>query len=348
MSEAEAPQETTQEPGRFTSIAAARYGSRFVGEVPEAQADEPATEEPVEVGEPLEAESAEPEAEATEEVIQSLSELTEAQEWDPEWVNTLRVPVKVDGADTDASIEDLVRSYQTQEAANARLEQSKAAKEEARQLREAVATKAQENVAVFGKLIQAAEQKLAGDAQSADMESLRQNDPAEWAAKTQEFQQRAADLQGLRAQALAEYQKAVAETQQQTQVQHQERLRVEQAALLEALPTWSDPEVAQAEQQALVSHLTARGFAEEDVLGASDHRLILLALDAMKYRESQKATDAARKKVARVPKVLKPGAPKSPDQRSSEKLEALRRKARKSGSRADALALFRAKRAQDA
>ena len=75
-----------------------------------------------------------------------------------------------------------------------------------------------------------------------------------------------------------------------------------------------------------------------------NHELLLLAHEAMLYRELRANTNAAAKKLEKVPKVLKPGTPTPPETSAKAKLDKLRSAARKSGKVDDALALLRAKR----
>jgi hypothetical protein len=64
----------------------------------------------------------------------------------------------------------------------------------------------------------------------------------------------------------------------------------------------------------------------------------------MLYDESRGQVDTARKRVASVPKIMKPGAPKPREQLAAEKLQGLKAKLEKSGSLDDALAYRMAKR----
>ena len=105
-----------------------------------------------------------------------------------------------------------------------------------------------------------------------------------------------------------------------------------------------DSEKAMAEKTKLVGYLTREGFAQNDVLGASDHRLIVMARKAMLFDELQVSSKAAMKKVAALPKVMKPGASKPQSQVSTEKLQQARARLQKSGSLDDAFALLKAQR----
>lgn len=333
---AEAAQDNQPERS-LADLAARTYGRNFHGEAPEAPVAEEAPQEPAEA--PVEAAEPEPEAleqEAAEEapvepeeaVVESWHELIEAQGWDPEWANGLKVPVKVNGEAGEATFDQLVRSYQTQEAASQVLEQAKAQREEARQQEAAQKAQWEQSIGISAGILQ---EQLAGVEEamkSPDLAKLRENDPAEYAARQHDLQQQRAQVVN-KIQTLAQnVQQIRAQAEAKAQQSQQEQLRVESERLLEKLPEWRDPSVAQAEQSQLVDYLIGRGFSQEEAMGASDHRLILLARDAMKGQQATVKTDAAAKKVQKVPKVLKPGAPKSAQQKTSEQESRLRHQVR--------------------
>src|SRR5690606_29799945 len=112
--------------------------------------------------------------------------------------------------------------------------------------------------------------------------------------------------------------KQIQENQEKESEQNKaERMAAEKAILLEKIPEWrEDSERAQAEKRAVLNDLIERGFSREEVLEASDHRLFLIARDAMLYRKMKANGEVARKKLARVPKVLKPGASKPSEQQA--------------------------------
>lgn len=363
MAEKETPttESTNQEGARrhLSLLAADLYGSNYhAREQPEQPEEEPEVEEKEEQeeteeteehegsGEDVEEASSESEEqEETEEVsISSLQELIEHNEWDPEWVNSLKVPVKVDGQSAEASLQDLVANYQMNQAAEKRLEEAKAKREsltkELTEKQEAV----QGQYAAAAKLVEQAEKMLDRDTSAIDWKRLREDDPAEYSAKKAEIAERRQELEQLKRNAAQEYRQAVDAERQKAEAEYQETLKAEQDALLEKIPEWRDQGKAAEEKSHLVKYLMSQGFTEQDVMGAADHRLILLARKAMLHDRGQQRVDTARKKVAKVPKVLKPGAPKPKADQERQKLEKLQTRLKKSGSMEDAFSLLKARR----
>ena len=310
------------------------------GEAPEevTEGDLPEVEAPDDV-----AEETAPEEDTGETPIATLSELVEHLEADPEWAQTLRVPVTVDGTPTEATIGELVKNYQLAEAAEHRLEAAKTIAAKESEIWAAKQQQAEEHVRVTAELVKAAEAALERDIKAVDPR-LREEDPAEWSARVQEFQGRHGFIEKMKADTLASYhattQARAAEFQQQKQAYTEQQRQV----LLDKLPEWRDPDRATTEQVRLIDYLYHEGFAHEELENLVDHRQLLMARKAMLYDESRGQVDTAKKRVAKVPKIMRSGAPKSRDQLSSEKLQALKSKMEKSGSMDDAVAYRLAKR----
>ena len=343
-------------------LAKDHYGRNFHGEVKEQQSDAPTEEAPVVELEDPEAEEIEASEDTDEEAdakpgegdeeegadeetpVSSIEELVEIQEWDPDWFNSLDVPVKVDGEPAKAKLSDLVANYQMNKAADRRLEDVKA---KAKSFTEEMAAKeAQlgEQFATAASLIEGAEKLLDAESSNIDWNSLRADDPAEYSAKKAEMAERKDAIEQAKKEAASSYQKAMEQRQAETQKERQDRLAQEQELLLKAVPEWQEPAKAKQEHAELRDYLIEGGFTEQDVMEASDHRLIVLARKAMLFDRGQSKVNAAKKKVRTVPKVMKPGTPKPQEQASRDKVQKARAQLRKSGSLDDAYAALKAKR----
>ena len=88
-----------------------------------------------------------------------------------------------------------------------------------------------------------------------------------------------------------------------------ERGRAESAALLAKVPEWRNAEKALPEKQAIVRDLAEHyGFTADEIGSLIDHRMLLVARDAAKYRELQRTKTDKVKQVRDTPPVVKPGA----------------------------------------
>lgn len=276
-------------------------------------APDPSSDDEADAGKPED--GAEPTKSDDEEgtTISSVQELIDSQEWDQEWFESLKLPVKVNGKPAEATIGELVASFQMTEAADQRLEEAKA---KAKAQSEAMAqrtTDLQGQFAVAAKLVEHAEALLDTETAGINWDALREDDKGAYAAKKADIAERREAIEKVKTETVDAYVKAEKQRHQQLVEDFTKRRDEESQLLLNALPTWQDDKVRETEQAQLRTYLLRQGFSEQDVLGASDHRLILLAHKARLYDDGQKKVETAKKKVRKKPKVLKPGgAPKQP------------------------------------
>lgn len=303
------------------------------------EVSEPEGEQQPEVAEPEEGATTAAEEDTGETPIATVSELLEhLKDADPKWFNALKMSFAVDGTPTEATIGDLVESYQIAEAARNRLED---AKRIAQKESEAWASKQAEfdrQLASLGELVKYEEAKLESDVKAIPP-NLRDEDPAEWAARIAEFGQRRNHIEKLKADGVAKWQ-ANMEARKAEAKALIDRFEGEQKkVLLQKIPEWQDDTKADEEKGRIKQYLLNIGFAPEE-LDIKDHRMVLVARDAMRYGMSRAQADAAKKRVATVPKVMKPGAPKAKEQLASERLAALKDRVKtNSGANSESAAL---------
>lgn len=314
----------------------------------DTKADEeapPVEEEPSESGEPEEgiAETA-PEEDTGEIPITTWAELVEHQGWKPEWANSLKMQVTVDGIPTEATIDDLVKSYQMGEAAEHRLEKAKAFNQQQGEAWAAKHAELESHFQVVAELIKTEEANLEREIKAIPPE-LRDQDPAEWAARVQEFNARRAQIAQTKATTIQKYREVADARNREGEAIKNQFLQDQHALLLDKMPEWKDGQRAEAEKAELANYLVNTGnFLPQELSDLMDHRQVLIAWKAMQYDKSRGQVNTAKKKVATVPKIMKSGAPKPAEQRASERLAGLKAKLAKSGSLDDAIAYRMAKR----
>jgi len=327
-------------------LASEHYGQNFHGEVRQDPVEIPKEESIQE--EPQDIELSEPEtAEIVEEdtPISSIRELIETNEYDPEWFDGLEVDVKVDGTPAKAKLSDLVKSYQIQEAAEKRLEE---AKEKVKAQNQAFAQKQEQfdqSLQTAAKLITKVEQKLTSDFQKINWDDLEKNDPAEFAAQRMKMIERQQELANMKQEAVSEYQRNSQGRQAELEQSRQQTLMAEQAALLTKIPEWNDAEVAKTEKAQVGEYLLSQGLTQEEIANAYDHRIVVMARKAMQFDKAQGA-EPAKKKLAKVPRTLKPGVPKTQAETNHIKTQDAISKLRESGSIDDALKVWNMRKGQ--
>lgn len=227
---------------------------------------------------------------------------TEADEAQSE--QSERRPVIVNGVEVEqVTFEDAVKGYmrtkdytqKTQAAAEAR---KRAEAEEA-----ALRDKHQKLADSLKQLEQAINEQ---EPKEPEWESLKQQDPENYRDirdSWELYKERKAEIVKQREAA----EKQVADDNAKAFQLYRE---AEDAALLEVLPAWKDPEKLKAEATKVAQHATSvLGFTPDEIKGVIDHRIVLALRKAMLYDEAQKAKPEIKNRIEKSISAAKPGAP---------------------------------------
>lgn len=301
-------------------------GAEGPTEEPEAQpaeANQEAEPEPEVEAEAEAAEAAEAEPEA--DVAEAESGATESEE------EPSRYTVKVNGEDHEVTLDELTAGYSRE----ADYRQKTTTLAEERRTHETRVTAANEQL--LGRLqqadtmVQALEAQIGAEEQNLDQILTDEGSEAYLQAKVA-LDRRKAELEKTK-QAHAQEVQAQLQRQQQ---QNEAHLAGEQTKLAAKWPEFVDSEKGPKVKQELKEYLQSVGYADNELSGLYDSRMVLIARDGMLYRRQQKAAPAVKKKLALVPKMkVKPGAARSP---KADNREASLSRLRRTGSRDDAAA----------
>lgn len=288
----------------------------------------------------------EEEPEANAEGDEEAHEVSESDDADPEGEDSDDEPtytVVINGKSVDVSQSELISGYQQASAGQKMLQDAaearKAVEADRKVIEEARAKRDQ-----YTDYLSRLEGHL--QATSAEYPDEAMLDPASDKYDPDQYHiqfARARKAEGQLNAVKQEQQRVAQERQAEEAAEMQQHAQAEAAKLLDRVKEWRNPKVRAKEQQQLVGFLGKDyGFSQDEInqLGSSDHRLVSMARDAMKYAEIRANRSKAEGKVKDAPPVTKPGAMnKTPKQ---EKLQGLRGNLRKSGSVDDAAALFAA------
>lgn len=169
-----------------------------------------------------------------------------------------------------------------------------------------------------------------------EMQQLATEDPAKYLSKLAEYNTLSRRAQEAKAK-LGEVSKQVQESMNKYQA---ETLQRERDALLKAVPDWRDGKKFDQAKSRILAYMAERGFSEKELSSLMDHRALLVAYDAARFRESQKALKASAKQLGQKPKVAKPGASVGKAEANDEATKALRQQLKKTGRVEDAAKLF--------
>lgn len=286
----------------------------------DTQAPEQASEE---VQEPT-AETTEVEAPETEEIEveaveqdQVETEVEEVEE-DSEEVETIDTySVKVDGEDGEATIDELIKSYQLEKTAQKRLQEAA----EQRKVVEAEKASTEEARKQYEQALEVMSQQLQQATQPKDdtyWNNLYENDPLEYVRQRDQERDAQARQQAVQSEQLRMRQIKIAE---------------EQKKLLELVPEWRDPEVETREKAAIAAYAQTKGWTTEELGNAIDSRYVDLMRKAYLYDNLQSQKPMAKKKVKTAPKMVKSGQPKMKGDSATERKRKAFDKLKKTNSR---------------
>ena len=133
------------------------------------------------------------------------------------------------------------------------------------------------------------------DYQSINWDELRQDDPGEYAARMQEFQDRRATFETR----FKDFQSHAREFEQGEQARYQEvmaeHLARERQLAVDKIPAWRDESRRQAELAEMKTYLrTEYGYSDEDINSVADHRHLVLIRKALQWDRRQKQGPTAR------------------------------------------------------
>lgn len=142
--------------------------------------------------------------------------------------------------------------------------------------------------------ISALDEAIKKGEESIDWEDLRDHDPSEYLKQK--------ELITSKKEAAAA---AKSEASELANAEDAQLLAVEQQLLSDAMPTWADPKQREADVNIVESYVKDAGFTEGDFSKLTSHRLMLMAIDAAKYKALQGKTAETGKTVQKAPNVVK-------------------------------------------
>lgn len=240
---------------------------------------------------------------------------------------SITVKTKIDGQEGKVKFADLIKSYQLQGHVDKQVREAAEARKAAQEYVQQAQQQIQVQQAVVGKIAEAKviEQQLT-QYQGINWAALEDSDPVQ----AMRLQRQFGELKQAYQSKVQEVNQAQSYVQQQQSQSTAASLESERQALAKACPEWSSEAVAVKEKQAIAADLLSRGYTQADIQGLSDHKAVLLARDAMLYRQMKAANTTAEKQIRQAPKIIKPGSTAS---RNVNSIQKLHQEVRRTGSR---------------
>ena len=298
-------------------------------EQPENEIEEQATEELVNEEEIIEDdEPFEEELEAAEEEDEPQEDQVEEEESEQPQLYT----IKVDGEDTEVTLEELQNGYSRQRDYTRKTQ-------ELAQQRKAIEAKYQEvsqKDAIYSQLLPKMESTLKGELENEpDWNALYEADPIAYVREKDIWNEKKQKLQAVQ----AESQRLQQESAMAQQQQLQQFLQYGQQQLLEQIPEWQDNEVASKEKMAIRDYgVNVLGYTPQEMDSVYDYRVLLGLRNAWLQHKTQQATKVKPTEKKAAARTARPGTSNVP--KSTTPVKKARQKLAKTGKVQDAAKLF--------
>lgn len=229
----------------------------------------------------------------------------------------LTIPVNVGGETRQVSLGEWKDAYRSSELSKSEQQELTRLKSEFEKQRTDATGQMLSRLQEADGLLEKAEKMLLADMEKVNWKELRESDPAEYAARRQEANEKLENIKGAKAEIQQKFLEQNQEQQQKFNEQMGLILEKEKSLLRQKVPEWRDAEKAEQERQKLTKYLQAEGWNDVEINNMVDHRAIVALRKAMMWDELQKAQPEKKKVTLVGKKIVKPGK----SQTKAEQLE---------------------------
>lgn len=298
-------------------------------EQPENEIEEQATEELVNEEEIIEDdEPFEEELEAAEEEDEPQEDQVEEEESEQPQLYT----IKVDGEETQVTLEELQNGYSRQRDYTRKTQ-------ELAQQRKAIEAQQKEisqKDAIYSQLLPKMEATLKGELENEpDWSALYEADPIAYVREKDIWNEKKQKLQAVQAEAQRLQQESAMEQQKKLQ----QFVEYGNQQLLEQIPEWQDNEVASKEKMAIRDYgVNVLGYTPQEMDSVYDYRVLLGLRNAWLQHKTVQATKVKPTEKKAAARTARPGTSNVP--KSTTPVKKARQKLAKTGKVQDAAKLF--------
>ncbi len=254
----------------------------------------------------------------------------------------IKFKTKVDGELGEATLTDLIKSYQNEASQTKKSMHIAEMKKQQEQIFEQSSTYAEQQAQYAAVMLESLNNSFLNDVSQSNLDQLRIDDPAEYSAKQIEFSQRKQQIQEMAQQSLNILQEQKQNSELEKQRLYNERIPVEAQAMRESFKAMK-VDVNEKLQGDISNYLAQQSFSGDEINNMVDHRMMLLAYKASQYDKGLR--NVTKKLVGKkLPKVLKSGQKPSAKAVDQSRLNKATFKAKQTGSVDDAVARLKLKR----
>ena len=238
--------------------------------------------------------------------------------------------VKVDGSEMEVTLDELLRGYQREADYTRKTSELSLERSRYNDMMQQSQSEINQKLSKLTELTSAAQQELQNEYSNIDFEKLYEDDPAEAARLEHKMRKRAENLQQIQR-----------ETQENQMNEFQRYIQEQQAKVATLIPEFADPAKASKMKSDMRTYLTKLGYNDKEIASVYDSRQVMLIKDAMAFDKLKKSNVRVTKKVAKAPKVLKPGVAKTKAEQASKQRRDKLNRLKKTGGVRDAARVFR-------
>ena len=238
--------------------------------------------------------------------------------------------VKVDGSEMEVTLDELLRGYQREADYTRKTSELSLERSRHNDMMQQSQSEINQKLSKLTELTSAAQQELQNEYSNIDFEKLYEDDPVEAARLEHKMRKRAENLQQIQR-----------ETQENQMNEFQRYIQEQQAKVATLIPEFADPAKASKMKSDMRTYLTKLGYNDKEIASVYDSRQVMLIKDAMAFDKLKKSNVRVTKKVAKAPKVLKPGVAKTKAEQASKQRRDKLNRLKKTGGVRDAARVFR-------
>jgi len=266
------------------------------------------------------------------EVEEDAEELQEDQVEEEESEQPQLYTIKVDGEDTEVTLEELQNGYSRQRDYTRKTQELA----EQRKAIEAQQQEVSQKDAIYSQLLPRMEATLKGELENEpDWNTLYEADPIAYVREKDVWNEKKQKLQAVQAEAQR--------VQQESQVEQQKKLQqfVEYGnkQLLDQIPEWQDNEVASKEKMSIRDYgVNVLGYTPQEMDSVYDYRVLLGLRNAWLQHKTQQATKVKPTEKKAAARTARPGTSNVP--KSTTPVKKAKQRLAKTGKVQDAAKLF--------
>ncbi len=266
------------------------------------------------------------------EVEEDAEELQEDQVEEEESEQPQLYTIKVDGEDTQVTLEELQNGYSRQRDYTRKTQELA----EQRKVIEAQQQEVSQKDAIYSQLLPRMEATLKGELENEpDWNTLYEADPIAYVREKDVWNEKKQKLQAVQAEAQR--------VQQESQVEQQKKLQqfVEYGnkQLLDQIPEWQDNEVASKEKMSIRDYgVNVLGYTPQEMDSVYDYRVLLGLRNAWLQHKTQQATKVKPTEKKAAARTARPGTSNVP--KSTTPVKKAKQRLAKTGKVQDAAKLF--------